>query len=62
MEHTGLDVVVDGLFADIELWVRLEDLVRGEPLVQEGPMMSAMDFVSAEVRLTPAQESCRISW
>lgn len=35
MEHIGLDVVVDGLFADIELRVRLKDLVRGEPLAQE---------------------------
>lgn len=35
MEHVGLDVVVNGLFADIELRMCLEYLVRGEPLAQE---------------------------
>ena len=35
MEHARLDVVIEGLFADPEFRMRLEDLVGGETLAQE---------------------------
>lgn len=36
MEHTALNVVVQGFLGDAKLWVDLQYLIRGEPLLKEG--------------------------